>query len=89
MLVRIERPIAESVWSVLSIPRTRWTAWQSERHSLYVLTPWNERSEVIVHYSEAEVLKLTEDTNDTIKNDIAFRRRKQVQPGFSERPEPE
>lgn len=85
LLVSVENSVAESVWSVLSIPHTRWTPWESEHYTLYILTPWNQLSNVIVHYSEPELRTLTE---DTVKNDIAFGRRNEVRPGFSARPEP-
>ena len=92
LLISIESSIAEFVWDVLSIPRTRWTPWQDEKgRTLYILTPWDRRAEVIVHYSEIEIRKLTEAavTLATAKTDIALGRRNQVQPGFSERPETE
>lgn len=86
LLTSIEGPITESVCSVFSIPRVRWTPWQNEHgHTLYILAPSNERSDIIVHYSEAEIRQLT---RDSAENDVAFGRRNQVQSGFSERPEP-
>lgn len=83
LLKKIESIIAEPVWSLLSVSRTCWSPWQDELgRTLYVLTRWENQAEVLLHYNETELSSLT---SEDAKTDIAFKRREQVQSGFSER----
>jgi len=85
MLAGIESNIAKAVWNVHQFPRVRWAAWQDENgRTIYALVNWHQHSEIIVYYNETEVRRLIEITAD---NEIAFGSRRQILPGFTERPE--
>ena len=87
MLTGIESPVAECVWGMRSIPRTRWWPKQDQNgRPIYCLTPYNEPASIVFYYSEAEIGRLTP---EVIKSDVALRRSSELPAGFSDRPEPE
>lgn len=91
LLTGIESNIAESVWKVLQNPRICWAPWQDGNgRTIYVLTPWNQCSEVITHYNESEIRNLAAAAAvlTTVENDIAFGNRRQIPTEFFERRQP-
>jgi len=87
MLIAIESPVAECVWSVRSIPRTCWRPKQDQHgRALYCLAPYHKPDEVLLCYTEGEIGRLTP---EAIKSDVALGRRSEIQAGFSDRPEPQ
>jgi len=85
LLTGIESHIAESVWKVLQNPQVCWAPWQDGNgRTIYVLTPWNQRSDVITHYNETEIRNLAAALT-TVENDIVFGHRRQVSTEFIER----
>jgi len=87
MLITIESPVAECVWSLRSVSRTRWWPKQDQNgRPLYCLTPYNEPASVILYYTEDEIGRLKP---EVIKSDIALGRRSELPAGFSDRHEPE